>query len=141
MPFSPPARVGERIDLIAAAWGGLAGAIGLMVGSGRDWPLRLLAAAVGFGLGGFLSGVRASSRRMAHAVVAWVAAYVIHAAFIALAGVIDALGGPDAPALVPGGAGAWLVACLWALAWSLAGAVLVNRWLTPGGGRGGRRYR
>ena len=133
MPFSPPARVGERIDLIAAAWGGLAGAIGLMVGSGRDWPLRLLAAALGFGLGGFLSGVRASSRRVVHAVAAWIAAYVIHAIFILLAGVIDALGGPDAPSLVPGGAGAWLTACLWALVWSLAGAVLVNRWLTPGG--------
>lgn len=106
-----------------------------MVGAGRDWPLRLLAAAVFFGLGGFLSGVRASSRRIAHAVAAWVAAYIIHGAFIVLAGVIDAFGGPDAPTLVPGGPRAWLFACVWALAWALAGAALVNRWLTPGGGR------
>lgn len=104
-----------------------------MVGSGRDWPLRLLAAAIGFGLGGFLAGVRASSRRIAHAVAAWIAAYVIHAAFIVIAGLIDVLGGPDAPTLVPGGAESWLTACLWALLWSLAGAVLVNRWLTPSG--------
>lgn len=125
--------VTERIDPIAATWGGLAGAIGLMVGSGRDWPLRLIAAAIAFALGGFLAGVRASSRRLAHGVAAWFAAYVIHAAFIVIATLVDALGGPAAPTLMPGGGGAWLTAAVWALAWALAGATLVNRWLTPGG--------
>lgn len=124
-----------RIDPIAAAWGGLAGSIGLMAGSGRDWPARLLITAVAFGIGGFLSGVRAMGRRLAHAVAAWVAAYAIHAAFIILATVIDILGGPDAPAIAPGGASAWAVGAAWALAWSLIGAMLVNRWLAPAGRR------
>lgn len=114
-------------------WGGLAGSIGLMVGGGRDWPLRLLASAAAFAVGGFLAGVRASARRPAHGVAAWLAAYVIHAAFILLATFIDLVGGPDAPSLMPGGGQSWLLAALWALVWALAGATLVNRWLTPGG--------
>lgn len=124
-----------RIDPIAGAWGGLAGAIGLMAGAGRDWPARLLITAVAFGLGGFLAGVRATGRRLAHAVASWVAAYAIHAAFILLATAIDILGGPDAPALLAGGASAWAIAAGWALLWSLAGAMLVNRWLAPAGRR------
>jgi hypothetical protein len=127
--------VTARIDPIAAAWGGLAGAIGLMAGSGRDWPARLLITAVAFGIGGFLSGVRAMGRRLAHGVASWVAAYAIHAAFILLASVIDILGGRDAPEIAPEGASAWAVAAGWALLWSLAGAMLVNRWLAPAGRR------
>jgi hypothetical protein len=127
--------VTARIDPIAAAWGGLAGSIGLMVGSGRDWPARLLITAVAFGIGGFLSGVRAMARRLAHAVAAWVAAYAIHATFIVLATAIDIGGGRDAPALAPGGASAWAIAAGWALLWALVGAMLVNRWLAPAGRR------
>jgi hypothetical protein len=127
--------VTARIDPIAAAWGGLAGSIGLMAGSGRDWPARLLITAIAFGIGGFLSGVRAMGRRLAHAVAAWVAAYVIHAAFVVLATGIDTLGGPDAPAIAPGGAAAWAIGAGWALAWALIGATLVNRWLAPAGRR------
>jgi hypothetical protein len=127
--------VTARIDPIAAAWGGLAGAIGLMAGSGRDWPARLAITAVAFGLGGFLAGVRAMGRRLAHAVASWVAAYAIHTAFILLATAIDIFGGPDAPALLAGGASAWGIAAGWALLWSLAGAMLVNRWLAPAGRR------
>lgn len=93
--------------------------------------MRLLACALGFGIGGFLAGVRAAWRRIAHGVAAWAVAYVIHAAFILLATFIDIVGGPEAPALIPGGGGAWLIAALWSLAWAVAGAMLVNRWLTP----------
>lgn len=124
-----------RIDPIASAWGGLAGSIGLMIGSGRDWPARLIITAAAFGIGGFLSGVRAAGRRLVHAVAAWIAAYAIHTAFIVLASMIDLFGGPDAPALVPGGASAWAVAAGWALLWAVAGAMLVNRWLAPAGRR------
>ncbi len=135
MPPTPRSKVTQRIDPIAATWGGLAGAIGLMVGGGRDWPLRLLTAAVAFGIGGFLAGVRAAGRRVAHGVAAWAAAYIIHAAFILVAAIIDVLGGPAAPALMPGGGRAWLIAAGWALIWALAGAILVNRWLLPGARR------
>jgi hypothetical protein len=127
--------VTARIDPIAAAWGGLAGSIGLMAGSGRDWPARLVITAVAFGIGGFLAGVRAMGRRLAHGVASWVAAYAIHAAFILLASIVDILGGRDAPEIAPGGASAWAVAAGWALLWSLAGAMLVNRWLAPAGRR------
>ena len=124
-----------RIDLIAASWGGLVGSTGLMAGASRDWPARLAAAALSFGLGGFLAGVRAAARRPLHGLIAWAAAYLIHACFILLARAIDGFGGPEAPALVAGEAADWLVAAGWALAFSLAGAALANAWLRPAGRR------
>lgn len=135
-PLSPRrSNVVERLDLIAAAWGGLVASIGLMAGAGRDWPARLTAAALSFLLGGFLAGVRAAARRILHAGAAWVAAYVVHACFVALARVIEALGGPDAPDLVAGGAVDWVIAALWALAFALLGGVIANSWLRPAGRR------
>jgi hypothetical protein len=135
-PLSPRrSNVAERLDLIAAAWGGLVASIGLMAGAGRDWPARLTAAALSFGLGGFLAGVRAAARRPLHAVAAWLAAYVIHACFVLLARIIEGLGGPDAPELVAGGGRDWLIAALWALAFALLGGTLANTWLRPAGKR------
>jgi hypothetical protein len=129
VPLTP--RPTARIDPIPVAWGGLVASIGLMAGAGRDWPVRLAAAALSFWLGGFLAGVRASSRRPAHALAAAVAGYVIHACFIALAHLIDALGGPEAPALVPGGGRVWAIAAAWALAFALIGGMIANTWLRP----------
>ena len=122
-----------RLDPIPVAWGGLVASIGLMAGAGRDWPVRLATAAVSFALGGFLAGVRASARRPAHAVAAWATAYVLHACFIGLARLIDALVGPEAPPLVSGSGRDWLVAAGWALAFALIGGVVVNTWLSPAG--------
>jgi hypothetical protein len=136
VPFSPRSTAATRIDPIAATWGGLACAIGLMIGAGRDWPARLAITAIAFGIGGFLAGVRASGRRLAHAAAAWLAGYIIHAGFIALATIIDVFVGPTAPDLIPGGAGAWALAALWTLVWAMLGGMLVNRWLTPAGHRG-----
>jgi hypothetical protein len=128
-PLAP--RPAARIDPIPIAWGGLVAAIGLMAGSGRDWPVRLAVAALTFGLGGFLAGVRAASRRPAHAIGAGLAAYAIHACFIAIAWTIDHLGGPDAPALVPGTGRDWLLAAGWALSAALIGGLIANAWLRP----------
>lgn len=125
----------SRIDAIAVAWGGLVGSVGLMAGASRDWPVRLGAAALSFGLGGFLAGVRAAARRPAHAAGAWAVAYLIHACFVALASVIDALGGPAAPALVAGSGGQWLYALGWAFLLALAGGLVANAWLRPAGRR------
>lgn len=137
MPVAPLApqttSPAARIDTIAVAWGGLVASVGLMAGAGRDWPLRLTAAGLAFAVGGFLAGVRAPGRRAAHAAGAWALAYVLDAAFVALARIIDALGGPDAPALVPGSAGDWLVAALWALVLSLAGGLTARALLRPPG--------
>jgi hypothetical protein len=135
-PLSPRrSNVAQRLDLIAAAWGGLIASIGLMAGSGRDWPARLTAAALSFGLGGFLAAVRAAARRPFHAFAAWVAAYVIHACFILAARIIQGLGGPDAPDLVAGGARDWGIAALWALGFALLGGFIANSWLRPASGR------
>lgn len=128
---SRPSGVTTRIDLIAVVWGGLAASIGLMAGAGREWPARLLAAALSFGIGGFLSGVRAAGRRIAHAIGAWMAGYAIHAAFIALASVIDLFGGPEAPPLVAGTRAQWGYALGWAFLMALAGGLLANSWLRP----------
>ena len=130
-------RPTARIDPIPVAWGGLVASIGLMAGSGRDWPLRLAAAALTFGVGGFLAGVRADARRPLHALAAGVTAYVIHACFVLIAGIIDALGGPDAPAFLPGSGRDTVIAAVWALAAALIGGLIAHAWLTPAG-RSGR---
>jgi hypothetical protein len=130
-PRRSPAAV--RLDPIPIAWGGLVSSIGLMAGASRDWPLRLAAAAVSFGLGGFLAGVRASGRRPTHAVGAWVAGYAIHAAFVAIARTIEAFGGRTAPALVPSSGRDWLLAAAWAFAFALLGGMVANSWLRPAG--------
>lgn len=133
-PLSPRrSNVVERLDLLAAAWGGLVASLGLMAGAGRDWPARLVAAALSFGLGGFLAGVRAAARRPFHAAAAWATAYLIHACFVLLATLIEELGGPRAPALVSGGGRDWLIAALWALAFALLGGFIANSWLRPAG--------
>ncbi len=135
MASLPPRRspAAARLDPIPVAWGGLVASIGLMAGAGRDWPLRLAASAVSFGLGGFLAGVRASGRRPAHAAGAWVAGYAIHAVFVAIARVIEASGGREAPSLVAGTGRDWLVAAGWALAFALLGGTVANNWLRPVG--------
>lgn len=131
-PLNPRRSPGVGgLDPIATTWGGLVASIGLMVGAGRDWPLRLSLAALSFGIGGFLSGVRAEGRRIAHAAGAWVAAYVIHAAFVMLAIVIGLVGGPDAPELARGGARDWLIAAGWALVFALGGGAVADNWLRP----------
>ena len=133
-PLSPRrSPAAARLDPIPIAWGGLVSSIGLMAGASRDWPLRLVAAAVSFGLGGFLAAVRASGRRPTHAVGAWVAGYAIHAAFVAIARTIEAFGGRTAPTLVPGSGRDWLLAAAWAFAFALFGGVVANSWLRPAG--------
>lgn len=126
-----PVRERDPVDLIAAAWGGLVASVGLMAGAERDWPLRLALAALAFFVGGFLTGVRARSRRRLHGLVAAVFAYVIFGVFVALATIISTATGPDAPDPVRGGAVATLGTALWALAFALLGASLAERWLRP----------
>ena len=106
---------------IAATWGGLVASIGLLAGAERDWPARLAAGAISLRPGRFPGGgpggrPAAAARRCA----AWLIAYVIHAVFIGVARVIDALGGPDAPPLLAGGPSAWGAAGAWTLLWALA---------------------
>lgn len=123
--------VTARIDAIAVAWGGLVASIGLLAGAGRDWPIRLAAAGVSFAVGGFLAGVRAPGRRRAHAVGAWIVAYGIHTCFVALAWVIDTVGGPPAPPLLAGSGVQWLYALGWAFLLALAGGMIADSLLRP----------
>jgi hypothetical protein len=131
----PPRRspAAARLDPIPVAWGGLVASIGLLAGAGRDWPIRLAASAVSFGLGGFLAGVRATGRRPLHPIGAWVAGYAIHAVFVAIARIIEAFGGREAPALVAGSGRDWLIAAVWAFAFALIGGLVANSWLRPVG--------
>ena len=131
--LTPRRRAPSRLDPIAAAWGGLVAAVGLMVGAERDWPLRLTAAALAFCLGGFLAGVRASARRPAHALAAAVMGYLLHAVYVALARIVDAFAGPDPPALAPDSTRAWALAAVWALIFALIGGLIANSWLRPAG--------
>jgi hypothetical protein len=104
-----------------------------MAGAGRDWPLRLTAAAVAFGIGGSHAGGRAAGRRPAHAVCAWAAGYAIHAVFVAIARIIEATGGREAPALVAGTGRDGLLAAAWAFAFALLGGLAASSWLRPVG--------
>lgn len=133
--ISRPEGMTHRLDMIAVVWGGLAASVGLMAGADRAWPARLGAAALSFGIGGFLAGVRAAGRRIAHAIGAWLAGYAIHACFIALATVISAVGGPGAPPLLAGSGSQWLYALGWAFLLALAGGLVANSWLRPAGRR------
>jgi hypothetical protein len=120
-----------RLDLVAVGWGSLAASLGLLLGSGRDWAMRLAIAAAAFAVGGLLAGVRADSGRRLHALAAGVGGYAIYAAFVALAGVIDSFGGPAAPALARGGAEHWGLAAAWALCFALLGGAVAGTLLRP----------
>ena len=121
--------------MIAVGWGGLAASVGLMTGAGRDMPVRLAIAGASFFVGGFLAGVRAAATRPLHGLAAGIAAYAIHAVYALLARLIDAFGGPDAPALAPGTRNEWLLAAAWALAVALLGGIIAGTWLRPAGQR------
>lgn len=131
-------RGASRLDPIAAAWGGLVGAIGLMTGSRRELAARLVITCAAFAVGGFLAGVRTIDRRAAHAVASWIAGHALWVAFVVLAALADVLGGPDPPSLIPGGSSNTLLAVLAALASALAGGWVANSWLRPTGRS--RRY-
>jgi hypothetical protein len=124
-----------RFDLVAVGWGSLAASVGLLAGAGRDWGVRLAIAAAAFAVGGLLAGVRADSRRRLHSLAAGVGGYAIHAVFIALAGAIDAFGGPAGPALVRGSSERWAMAAAWALCFALMGGAVADALLRPTGRR------
>lgn len=135
-PFRTPASA--RIDGIATGWGGLVASLGLMAGAGRDWPVRLAATGISFGLGGFLAGVRAEARRPAHGLAAAAAGHLLYALFVGVTRLIDVLGGPDAPALFPGTAPQSLLVAAWSLAVAGAGGAVAGTWLRPAGAQRSR---
>ncbi|MCC6832706.1 MAG: hypothetical protein IT200_15295 [Thermoleophilia bacterium] len=130
-------RGASRLDPIAAAWGGLVGAIGLMTGSRAELASRLVITCAAFAVGGFLAGVRTIDRRAAHAVASWGVGHALWVVFVLLAAIADGLGGPNPPSLVPHGATDTFIAVAAALAAALTGGWVANSWLRPG--RQGRR--
>ncbi|MFN8108904.1 MAG: hypothetical protein U0Y82_03540 [Thermoleophilia bacterium] len=125
-------------DPIPAAWGGLVGAIGVMVGGGHSMPIRLSIAVVAYALGGFLAGVRAGTRRLPHALAGWVVSIAIALAFVLLSAAAHVFGADSEAELLPGGAGATLTTLAVGLAGCAAGGLLAHRWLRPKARR--RRY-
>jgi len=121
----------RRLEWVAVGWGGLVASIGLMAGAQRDMPVRLLASALSFGLGGFLAGVRASDRRTLHALAAAVAGYAIHGVFVALGALVHGLGGPAGPSIAHDGGRRWLVAAVWAGIFALIGGQVATVRLRP----------
>jgi hypothetical protein len=124
---------------MAVGWGGLVCAIGLIAGTGRGDVALVVAVAVAFGVGGFLAGVRATDLRPLHAVLAGLAAIAFHAAFVVLASLADALGGPEAPGFLPGSNARWGIALLVGLAAAAAGGITAAMWLRPQGRDARRR--
>lgn len=132
-------RAGTRIDPIAAGWGGLTLAVGLMAGSPRDMAERIAIVGVLSFIAGFLAGVRAIGRRIAHALAAWVVGVGIYVGFVAVTRIVDFFGGPDGAELLPDGTRSSLVALGVSLLAVLCGGALANSWLRPAG-QGGSRY-
>ncbi|MCU0308678.1 MAG: hypothetical protein MUE51_13105 [Thermoleophilia bacterium] len=123
---------------MAVGWGGLAGAVGLMCATGRDWPVRLAIVAAGFAAAGLLAALRAPGRRALHAAGAWVAGWLIFGLWVALTALADALGGPGRADLVQGTDRQAVILAAWGLAFALLGAGVAWRWLRPAPRR--RRY-
>lgn len=131
-------RAGTRIDPIAAGWGGLTLAVGLMAGSPREMAERIAIVGVLSFIAGFLAGVRAIGRRIAHALAAWVVGVAIYVAFVAVTRIVDLFGGPDGAELLPDGMRTSLVALGVSLLAVLCGGALANSWLRPAGQGSGR---
>jgi hypothetical protein len=123
---------GSRLEAVAAGWGGVVAAIGLMVGVGRDWPVRLAVVGLGFLVGGFLAGVRAGDNRMRHAFGAAVAGFLLYGAFVVLAWLAHGIGSsPEPPGLVPDGANEPVVTAAWAVLAALVGGAVAQAALRP----------
>ena len=132
----------RRLDPYAAAWGGVIGAVALMVGSGLGLVTRFVIIGVTFVVAGAAAGLRALADRQLNATGAWATAHVLAVAFVVLSGLITVLVGPDGPPLFPGGFTTTLTAAVLALFAALLGAVMTNRWLTPrGSGNYGSKLR
>lgn len=105
-----------------------------MVAGGRDWPLRLGITAAAFLIGGLVASARIGRGTIRHSVVVVAAAYVIHAAFVALAAIIDRAGGPSAPELVPNDdGGEWVIVLGWSLGFALVGGAAARLLTRPRG--------
>ena len=116
---------------MAVGWGGLIAAIGLLVGAEQSNLTRLIAIALAFPFGGFLAGVRAEELRPLHAFLAAGAAYVFHALFVVVGHLANALGGPGAPAFVPGPTRTWVLTGLLAAFLATVGGSIAMFWLQP----------
>ncbi len=116
---------------MAVGWGGLAAAIGLLVGAERGDLTRTVAVVAAFGLGGFLAGIRAELVRPLHSFLAAVAAYAFFALFVVLAHVANVLGGPDPPGFIPGTTRTWFMTVLVAVTAALLGGTVAAGWLRP----------
>lgn len=132
-------RAGTRLDPIAAGWGGLTLAVGLMAGSPRDMAERIAIVGVLSFIAGFLAGVRAIGRRIAHALAAWVVGIAIYVVFVVVTRLVDLFGGPEGADLVPDGLRSTVVALGVSLLAVLCGGALANSWLRPAG-HGSSRY-
>lgn len=129
-------RAVTRLDPIAAGWGGLTVAIGLLAGSPRDLAQRIAIVCVLSLVGGFLAGVRAIGRRTAHAVAAWTVGVGMFAAFVLATALVDLFGGPHHARIAPDGLGRSGVVLGLSLVAALGGGTLASSWLRPGGQAG-----
>lgn len=118
--FAVPSR---SLHLLAAAWGGLVGAIGLMVGLVLEPSSRHVVVGVAFLVGGFVAAARSPSRRVLDSLLALVLGYLLFSAFILLARLISEVAGPSAPDFADAGARTGLVTVAWALGGSVVGGV------------------
>ena len=120
----------RSLSFLASAWGGLAGAIGLMIGLALGSTAQDVVVGIAFVVGGAIAATRAPRRPVLHAVLGAAFGYAIFAAFILLANVISQLGGPDAPEFSESGSQAGVITAVWAVGGCVVGGV-AGIWLSP----------
>lgn len=131
----PALAVSSRsFHLLAAAWGGLAGAIGLMIGLALEPTERHVVVGLAFLFGGYIAAARAPSLRLVHSLLAAAIGYAIFVVFILLANLISQAGGPDAPAFAASDSRTAALTVVWAVAGCLLGGLLAT-WLAYRSGR------
>ncbi len=121
----------QRIDAIAAAWGGLVGGIGLILAGPRELAIRVAITVIIGVVAGFLTGVRAGRNRIMNAAIAWVLANCFYVAYVIAAQIVHLITGPAAPALLPGGATEWAQVTLISGLAILGGGAVAHLLLRP----------
>jgi len=121
----------QRIDAIAAAWGGLVGGIGLIIAGPRELMIRIGITVIIGVVAGFLTGVRAVRNRIMNAAIAWILANCFYVTYVVAAQIVHLITGPAAPALFPGGVTEWTqVTLIFGLA-TLGGGGVAHLLLRP----------
>lgn len=124
---------------MAVGWGALVAGIALVVVADSPGPIKLAVAIGLFALAGFLAGVRAEDRRIAHALFGALAGMGFYVLFVLVTMAIDVLGGPRHAGFIPAGRKDWIWHVPAFVVAALVGGTVAALRLRPQGDQRSRR--